>query len=89
VLDNSLYSHILEAMCNLIIFIAVFTDWLPFLFFSRVFLMSLYANDPSTVLERSYYQLYHTATFDSLDRTQLILLIMVYRNIDKICLKTR
>ena len=45
--------------------------------------MSLYANDAPTVPEHSFYQLYHTATFDSLDRTRFIPLITVYRNIDK------
>jgi hypothetical protein len=40
----------------------------------------LNVNDAPIVLERSFYQLYHDATFDSLDKIRFIQLIMDYKN---------
>jgi hypothetical protein len=42
----------------------------------------LNVNDAPTVLDCSFYQLYHDATFDSLDKIRFIQSIMDYKNYD-------
>jgi hypothetical protein len=51
-------------------------------FFSRIFIVGLNANDAPTILEHSFYQLYHDVTFDSLDKIRFIQSIMDYKNYD-------
>jgi hypothetical protein len=51
-------------------------------FFWRVFIVGLNANDAPTVLEHSFYQLYHDAIFVSLDKIQFIQSIVDYKNYD-------
>jgi hypothetical protein len=53
-------------------------------FFSETFLIGLQSLDFSTVLEHSFYQLYHPATFKSTDRASFLQLIINYKNKDHI-----
>lgn len=49
-------------------------------FFSEVFLRGLCHPDLEIVKEHSLFQLYHPATYDSVDRIKFLHLIIIYRN---------